>query len=409
MRVYNGVDVTSLSLSEIDDMVRDVNQTGKTAGIIYCYINVKNGKRYIGQTLYPKDRHQTHISSSKPGSQRKDANVAIHNAIRKYGINRFRYMVLDFVATNNKNETIEKLNCSERDLIAKYKSDNKHNGYNILDGGWSGTRKLHPAAVPVTQYDLDGVAINHFHSIKEAINITGCKNVATSLHRGKHYANGFFWTMNNDALSQKEIEYHKKLQIYQYTVEGKYIKTFPRLADASKAVNGDSTRILLCAKPPYIHVAYGYRWSNEKMPQLPDKAAHLEVPVCQYDKNGLFVAEYANIISAAKAIGQRYGTHINACLQDEWRKASGFYFRKYKADKISISKHPKSVSLKTIIIYPNGEEKVFDTLNEATIFTGVARETLKKVAKGWKSSACNFNVKLYRNGKEINSSAKSAC
>lgn len=402
MRVYNDVDVTSMSLSEIDDMVRNVNQIGKTAGIIYCYINVQNGKRYIGQTLRPKDRHQTHISSSKQGSQRKDANVAIHNAIRKYGINRFRYMVLDFIATNDKDETIKKLNCSERKLIAEYKSDNKHNGYNILDGGWSGTRKLHPSAVPVTQYNLDGVAINYFHSIKEAINVTGCKNVAASLYRGKHYANGFFWTTNNDTLSQKELEYHKKLQIHQYTVEGKYIKTFPQLADASKAVNGDSTRLLLCAKPPYIHVAYGYRWSNVKMSQLSDEVAHLEVPVCQYDKNGLFVAEYANISSAAKAIGQKCRSHINACLQNEWRKANGFYFRKYKVDKIPIPKHSRNISLKTVIIYPNGEEKVFDTISKATIFTGVARETLKKVAKGWVNSAYNFNVKLYRNGKEIN-------
>lgn len=401
MKVYNGVDVTSLSLNEIDDIVRDVNQTGKTAGIIYCYINTKNGKRYIGQTLYPKYRHQTHLSSSKSNSRRKDANVIIHKAIRKYGIDGFRYIVLDFVVSDNKKTTIELLNQSERELIAKYHSDNKHDGYNILDGGWSGTRKLYPNAVPVTQYDLNGIKINQFSSIKEAINITCCKNISTALHRGKHYANGFFWTMNDDAISQKELEYHKKIQIHQYTREGKYIKTFSRLADASKAVCGDSTRILYCSKPPYIHVAYGYRWSDKKMSQLPEDAAHLEVPVCQYDKTGLFIAEYDNINAAAKAIGQKYGTHINACLQDEWRKANGFYFRKFKIDRITVPKHPRSISIKTVILYPNGERKEFDTINEASLFTGAARETLRKVAKGWASPVCNFKVKLYRNGKEI--------
>lgn len=401
MQVYNGVDVTSLSLDEIDDMVRDVNQTGKTVGIIYCYINTKNGKRYIGQTLYPKYRHQTHLSSSKPDSRRKDANVVIHKAIRKYGIGEFHYAVLDFVVSDNKQKTIELLNKSERKLIAKYHSDNKHNGYNILDGGWSGTRKLHPNAVLVTQYNLDGVKINQFPSIQEAMNVTGCKNVACSLHRGKHYANGFFWTMNDDVISQKELEYHKKIQIHQYTIEGEYLQTFSRLADASKAVGGDSTRILYCSKPPYIHVAYGYRWSDKKMLQLPDEAAHLEVPVCQYDKNGLFVAEYSNINAAAKAIGQKSGIHINACLQDEWRKANGFYFRKFKADKITVPKHPRSISIKTVILYLNGDRKEFDTLNEAAIFTKISQATLKKVAKGWISPVCNFNVKLYRNGKEI--------
>jgi group I intron endonuclease len=58
-------------------------------GIIYCYHNKTNGKRYIGQTIHPDQRKRCHLSESKFGS-----DYYFHRAIRKHGINKFDYTVL---------------------------------------------------------------------------------------------------------------------------------------------------------------------------------------------------------------------------------------------------------------------------------------------------------------------------
>ena len=52
---------------------------------IYQYINKINGHMYIGFAKDPKRRYNDHLSASF-NINNKDYNLAIHRAIRKYGI-----------------------------------------------------------------------------------------------------------------------------------------------------------------------------------------------------------------------------------------------------------------------------------------------------------------------------------
>ena len=62
-------------------------------GIIYCYTNLKNNKRYIGQTLNPESRYAAHKSAYKnPNNSEYDS--LINRAFRKYGYENFKYEVL---------------------------------------------------------------------------------------------------------------------------------------------------------------------------------------------------------------------------------------------------------------------------------------------------------------------------
>lgn len=95
-------------------------------GIIYCYTNLINNKKYIGQTINPEQRFKQHKSSAF-NERDKDYNSPLHRAFRKYGYDNFQYEVLAEA------ETIEELNGLEIYYIAHFNT--KDNGYNIESGG----------------------------------------------------------------------------------------------------------------------------------------------------------------------------------------------------------------------------------------------------------------------------------
>lgn len=88
-------------------------------GIIYCYTNKVNGKKYIGQTLYPSQRKRSHRFNVNEGVKNK-----FYDAVRCYGWESFSYEVL---------EETENLDECEVKWISHYNT--LVDGYNLNEGG----------------------------------------------------------------------------------------------------------------------------------------------------------------------------------------------------------------------------------------------------------------------------------
>lgn len=92
--------------------------------VVYCVLNLINGKVYIGKTtktlLYRKEKH---LKTTKKN------RYYFHNAIKKHGQNNFKWYVLQIC--NNEDE----LNEHEINYIASFKSYNSKYGYNLTLGG----------------------------------------------------------------------------------------------------------------------------------------------------------------------------------------------------------------------------------------------------------------------------------
>lgn len=97
-------------------------------GIIYCYTNKINGKKYIGQTLNPELRKKQHKSNAF-NEKSPEYNSIIHRAFRKYGYENFQYTILCYDI-----DCLQLLNTLEQYYIKKYDTM-QPNGYNILQGG----------------------------------------------------------------------------------------------------------------------------------------------------------------------------------------------------------------------------------------------------------------------------------
>ena len=100
-------------------------------GIIYCYTNKVNGKKYIGQTINPQLRYNAHKSSYQ-NPKDKEYDSLLHRAFRKYGFENFQYEILvkDI-------DSIDVLNELEIYYIKKFNCKTP-NGYNETNGGDGG-------------------------------------------------------------------------------------------------------------------------------------------------------------------------------------------------------------------------------------------------------------------------------
>lgn len=94
-------------------------------GYIYKIVNMVNGKMYIGQTMvkYPNTRWANHKNSAKNGKDQP-----LYRAMRKYGIDNFKFVIM------LKNIPVDKLDFYERLWIKKLNTQ-VPNGYNISPGG----------------------------------------------------------------------------------------------------------------------------------------------------------------------------------------------------------------------------------------------------------------------------------
>ena len=89
---------------------------------VYIHRNKNNGKRYVGIT-------ETDPAKRWLGGAGYHRNKHFYDAIKLYGWDAFEH---EIVAVDLTRDEAQKM---ERELIAKYKTQDKRYGYNITDGG----------------------------------------------------------------------------------------------------------------------------------------------------------------------------------------------------------------------------------------------------------------------------------
>lgn len=96
-------------------------------GYIYQILNLKNNKKYIGSTINPYQRLKAHIRSAYIENS-KIYNYPLQRAIRKYGIENFKFSIL------LSNILIDDLASQENQYIIKYNT--------LINNGWGYNQTL---------------------------------------------------------------------------------------------------------------------------------------------------------------------------------------------------------------------------------------------------------------------------
>lgn len=214
-------------------------------GIIYCYTNKVNNKKYIGQTTDENSRKIKFRTQEEYCTSHKNGGRLSHfdNARKKYGIDSFVYEVLERIISEDFESLHLKLDELERFYISKY--DSYNNGYNSTTGGSSGW-----IASEETRHLMSNIAKDRFQD--------------PSHHPmyGKHHSEE----------TKKKISTSKKgtktggsnpfsKAVLCYTKQGEFVREFSSIAEANIFVGKPTnmTGINKCCAGTTLS-AYGYVW-----------------------------------------------------------------------------------------------------------------------------------------------------
>lgn len=268
-------------------------------GFIYKITNIVSGKCYIGETREenPENRWKRHIQTIN----RNSGCPALKDAIKKYGIDKFKFEVL--IICFDEDRFIY-----EKEYIAKYKSQ-VPNGYNILPGGEGGGflgKKHSPESIQKMIESLKKFRENnpnHFETYREKLRESMKKVDISSVVKNSE---NFKKAIKEKRVGGRAHKGGKPSDETKQKIRNTLLKYYEENQNVKK-VNIEKHR--------------------ESM------AKSVGRKIAQYSKDNQFIKEYISIAEAGRTSGVK-SSNIQHVLSGESRTAGGFIW-KY-ADKKSL-------------------------------------------------------------------------
>lgn len=346
-------------------------------GYIYKIINLINLKIYIGQTVQPVKRRWRQHELSAQNTKRSDSNLPLHSAMRKYGIDAFKYEIIEKCRDTD-------INDREVYWISFYDSTNPEKGYNVsLGGGGTSYYKMDEvlslwkqgmsvkdisktldadrgflalrlketgitaeeinlrryASVKETrgnivyQYSLDGNYLRMYVSVQEARKETNIGHIERCCNGQQKQAGGFIWSYEKqDTIDAVKNDHPatKKCKVYQYNLEGYKVNEYESAYHAEKetGINQTSIRNVCTGRRS---TAGGYAWSYENKPFLEillSKNTGKAKRVAKYSlKTGDLIQVYDSLSNAAKENNIASVSNITLACKGKYRSCGGFIWK----------------------------------------------------------------------------------
>lgn len=290
---------------------------------IYLWINVKNNKKYVGQSSNLRNRYLSFLRFDQCY-----AGSRINNARKKYNNERYwKYEVLEYC-------TEQELDEREMYYINLYNSIN--NGYNLSNGGktnrgfkWSEEQKDKKRG---KNHPLYGKP-----AYNKGIPMTKEQKHLISKRQKEYYEthDGFFkGKHHNDETKKKLSRSKKKTPIIQYTLDGKYVNEFESICEASRITNIDKGSISSCVGRKintvegFIFLKKGEILTKEHLSLISKREERSKRSILQISNKGIIIKEFKNAMEAEREIKVSNGS-IYKCLNGKTKSAGGFIW-KYK-------------------------------------------------------------------------------
>lgn len=369
-------------IHEAQGFCNQATLNGKYGGIVYRYVHKLTGKSYIGQTVRPIARHKQHSCAPEQS--------AWHNAVRKYGIDSFKYTVLDFVEAETPQQLRAKLCELEWSHIQEFHSLTTQNGYNIREFGQNDPSSDSCSKKAVDMYDLEGHFIQTFDSIVESLqfcNISGPQIRKVCNHIGQT-AGGYLWAWHGEPVIVPENS-----MIGQYDANGKFIMAHKNTYQAALYYHKSPSFISLALRDKH-RMSLGSYWRKYVADYIP--MTDFPKAVFAYTLEGNFYKSYINLQAAVKDICASGTSAICAAIS---RRTAyhGYLWRKEYAVKINPFEGRKIQNISISATWPDGTVKHYSSIKAASLYTRIPIDNIRRSCENKPTNTSN--IKFRRNGK----------
>lgn len=287
---------------------------------IYLWTNVKNNKKYVGQSSNLHNRHLSFLNFDKPY-----AGGNINRARLKYNNKEFwSYQVLEYCSEEE---------LDEREVYYINLYDSFNNGYNLSEGG-NGTRGFKWTEEQKDKKRGENHPLYGKPAHNRGVPMGEEQKRKLSKQKKEYYKTHdayFKGKRHTDDAKKKLSDSHKKTPIIQYTLEGEYVNEFKSICEASRITKIDKATISSCAgrrshtAGGFIFLKKGEQLTEDILSSIPKRE---ERSILQIAKDGTIVNEFKNAMEAERETGVHNGS-IYKCLFNE-RKSAGGYIWEYK-------------------------------------------------------------------------------
>lgn len=155
----------------------------------------------------------------------------------------------------------------------------------------------------------------------KSANIIGC---ARKLY---NTSGGYIWRYADDKEPLEIIINKNHKRVTQYTVEGKALNEYPSVSEAAKITGISRDKISGCARGKSPKVAGGYIWRYENTPFfIEERVNPRQKRVAQYDLKGNKLNEFPSVVKASKATGI-WKENIASVARGKAKTAGGYSWR----------------------------------------------------------------------------------
>lgn len=260
---------------------------------------------------------------------------------------------------------------------------------------------------PVISFDLHGNKLKEFNSVKEAASYYKCSVAAIGgcCRKILFTATGIIFRYKADVGDKKKINisFLKKSKgkigkrdkkIYQYNLNGKFIRKWNTISEAAKYHNISESNLTYALKDNVTVINFIWKYDKTPIKNFSKIQIHARLiyatPIIQYDKNGLFIKEYKSINECSMNISISIRWIKKICDGKQQHRSNIRWFYKNKLIEIH-GRVPKKINkLKTynIIVKAtrNNEQNIFNSIKEASEFYNISMATVRRCLN-------NFNWK----------------
>jgi group I intron endonuclease len=298
---------------------------------VYTITNIINNKIYVGSsTISVNTRLKQHKSQLK---NNKHSNRILQNSYNKYGEENFIFEILEECLPEHC-LGIEQYWMNMLDVCnRKYGYNINVNASNRRGCKLTTNQKNHLKNINkniIYQYSLSGEFIREWNSVKEAsasLKISQNQILKVINKKDYHYnAKGFlFLRKKNKILEYTERYNSKKTKIYQYDLQGNFIKEWNGFQEILNVFKWCLYKKDLLKNK----TLGGFQWKLYKQDKISPYICNIKYnikPVNQYDLNFNFIKTFKSVSDAAKELNTS-SSFISGVCKNKYEQAFGFKFK----------------------------------------------------------------------------------